>query len=183
MPDWVKSLDNVPDNFVSPYSPQQMFIATGNERHLRHLAITADELCQCDGTGGETTPPTVTTYFPDRGETISGPPPSLDYALLIFSERVAKGSSGTVTLEGPAGVVKTWPAASSELNIIFGATGLLIEGIPTLLEGETYEFTLSAGLIQDLAGNGFTQTENWIFYTPGTSSGAFSDGFSDGFLN
>lgn len=185
--DFVKTIDKIRDNTVSPYSEQQMFIATGNERHLRHYGIIADELCQCeDGAAlGDPTPPQAVQFVPVIGDTIPENRFSLYRPTVYLNEPVQIGA-GTITLvrQSDSAVLYSWNVATSPLvSLIIGAQALFINEQIVLTEGETYQINCPAGFVRDLAGNAISAITNWIFQTISTTpaGGEFSDDFSNDF--
>ncbi len=186
MADFIKGIDTIRDDYQDVFQPQQRYIETGDDRHLLHLAITADELCQdgTSGAAGDTTAPTVITAIPPANQEVPESRFETYRPSLTFSEPV-KIVGGTISLERLSDnvILQSWDiSASSLVYLIIGAYTLFINDLITLAEGESYRMNLPAGFVTDLAGNAVTPID-CIFSTESVAaiSGDFSNDFSDDF--
>lgn len=116
----------------------------------------------------DTVPPSVITYSPAAGSTLS----SLDSNLtLTFSEGVQKGTGTVRLLTGSAtgAVVESFDVASSARLSVNGAV-LSVDPTSSLVSGMTYFLVLGSGNVKDISGNSFAGTSGYSFNTTGSAT-------------
>ncbi|HEY6898862.1 MAG TPA: Ig-like domain-containing protein [Rhodocyclaceae bacterium] len=111
----------------------------------------------------DTTPPNAISFSP------AGQSSSVDVGsniVITFNESIKLGT-GSIILRNAAGtVVESYdPAASSHPNLSISGTALTIDPSSALDFSATYSVELSAGSIQDLAGNAYAGSSGYQFTT------------------
>lgn len=114
----------------------------------------------------DTTAPTISTYSPTAGGTLS----ALDSNLtLTFSESVQKGTGAAQLRIGSAtgALVESFDIASSTKLALSGAT-LTVDPTASLAANTTYYLVLPSGSVRDISGNAFAGTNTYAFTTANT---------------
>lgn len=116
----------------------------------------------------DTTPPLVASLLPADGST--GVAVDSDI-LLIFNETIARGSGRIELRAGSASgtLVESFDVASSNRISLSGST-VTIDPSATLAADTSYFVVLPTGVIQDLAGNGYSGTTSYDFRTAAPAS-------------
>lgn len=112
--------------------------------------------------GGDGTAPTAIDFFPAAGSHMLPP----DWSPAITFSETVQGGSGTITLQTATGeLVQTFGAGDP--GIQFLGASVIIDPAADLQPGTTYRLTVSAGAIQDLAGNAYAGVSDYVFTTAG----------------
>ena len=135
--------------------------AAGNFRDAAGNASFASTSYSFTTVAPDVTAPIVLGFNPVRTEKEV---PVNTNILVMFSESIARGV-GTVVLKNAQGTtVEVFDAATSA-NLTFSTSELIVNPSADLLRDGTYSLEISAGAIQDLAGNAFTGSLNYSFAT------------------
>ncbi len=171
MPDFIKSLDNIPERFVSPYNPQTVYAETGENRYRLHLAYTADEIRCCDAgpvdpPPADTTPPVALARNPAPDATGVALNASI---ILEFDEPVTLDPTiGLISVrsQSPDAEIKRWTLDNLDVLYENGGSRLRLRNIP-FAPLTFYYVLIGAGAITDLAGNPFPGyvANAWSFQT------------------
>ncbi len=114
----------------------------------------------------DTTPPTVVTYSPAVGAT--GISTGSDI-VISFSEAVQLGT-GLIQVHSGSATGAVVATNTTEVLSVSGSS-LTINPTANLANGTHYFVTLAAGSITDLAGNNYTGTTSYDFFTAAAPSG------------
>jgi hypothetical protein len=109
----------------------------------------------------DTTPPTTTLFSPIN-EAIGAAVAS--NVVITFSEAIQKGV-GSIVLKTTTGAEVAVYEASTSSNLTFSGRTLTINPTVDLANNTGYKVELSAGSVEDLAGNRFAGTANYKFTT------------------
>lgn len=116
----------------------------------------------------DTIAPTVATYSPTAGSTLS----ALDSNLTVtFSETVQKGTGAIELRSGSAlgTLVESFDVVGSA-RLSLTNTTLTIDPTASLQAGTTYFLVMPTGGIKDITGNAFAGTSSYSFNTTGTGA-------------
>ncbi len=113
----------------------------------------------------DTTAPTVTTFSPADGSTgvVVG-----SNIVLTFSETIQKGTGAIEIHSGSATgtTVASYDAATNSSNLTFSGNTLTINPTADLAnDGTRYFVTLASGTVKDVAGNSYSGTDTYDFFT------------------
>ncbi len=126
--------------------------AVGTDEYvgLDNLAVTSSPMVVV----ADTTPPVVSSSSPSDGATMV---PTGANLTLNFSEAVTLGT-GTVIITDNNGDTRTIAVTDSSQVTLTGQT-MTINPTADLKPGTTYEISLSAGAVKDLAGNAYSDSD------------------------
>ncbi|MEI6029310.1 MAG: Ig-like domain-containing protein, partial [Betaproteobacteria bacterium] len=113
----------------------------------------------------DTTAPTVTTFSPADEATGVAVGANI---VLTFSEAIQRGAGQIVLKTASGTTVATYEAATSA-NLSISGNTLTIDPTQDLLSGTGYSLDLGAGVVKDLAGNGFAGSADYNFSTTARS--------------
>lgn len=114
--------------------------------------------------GADVTPPTASTFSPANGAVNIAPSGNL---VITFSENIAKGTSGNITVKRSSDnvVAQTTAVTSASVTVSSATATIPFSG---LAYSTSYYINIDAGSFKDLAGNnyaGITSTTTWAFTT------------------
>lgn len=111
--------------------------------------------------GGDTTPPSVTSFSPAAQAT--GVAPNADI-VLSFSETIKAGSGIINLLNGDGSTLASYDVSKSS-NVSISGNKLTINPTNDLSAGSTYKLSVPAGAIKDTAGNSYAGSSSYSFTT------------------
>lgn len=174
---------NVAPNFTAKSATTQLIIPAGQYIILRWtdtdnagadngMAIDDLSVSYKPSAGLDTTPPVATSFSPvDEGPVF--PVITVEGLAINFSEPVKAGASGTVVIKKASddSVVRSFPVA--EAVVSESTASYFFNGPSPLVAGTDYYVDITAGAIEDIAGNDFAGVSGKLT-TPGNTSWTFS---------
>ncbi|HEY0884969.1 MAG TPA: Ig-like domain-containing protein [Ramlibacter sp.] len=121
--------------------------------------------------GGDPGAPVAVDFFP-AADSNTLPP---DWSLAITFNEAVQAGSGTITLQTAGGQVVQTFATATDPGIRFDGSSVIIDPTADLLPGTSYRLIVSAGAVQDLAGNAYAGVSGHSFTTAGSAAPPASD--------